>query len=219
VTDSGFVVEAVAWLLFAAAAAALASGRGTVAIGLGLPALTLTAAEWLSSSLPPAVVVVILLSALIAAGARRPAGGDGECRPAAPEAAELDGWDLDRWDLDRRDGVRWDGLGLRLTNLTRDFLGCVVPRPDRAPKIDIDDPGVAWVIDGLLGAGDLMVDADGSDEPGDLAAAILEAERRWIITRPSQGERSVGAGPLATPGRSPIAPHDVAARHRGTPRS
>jgi hypothetical protein len=218
VTDSGLVVEAVAWLLFAAALAALASGRAAAAIGLGLPALTLAAAEWLSSALPPAVVVVILLGALIAAGARRPADRDGGRRPSDPgrRPSDPEAGDLDRWD-----GRRWDGLGLRLSDLARDFLGCVVPRPGQAPKVDIGDPDVAWVIDGLLGAGDLMVGAGGNDEPEVLAAAIREAERRWIITRSGRGRkaRPTGADRLATPGRSPIAPHDVAARRRGTPRS
>jgi hypothetical protein len=113
--------------------------------------------------------------------------------------------------LGRWDGPQWERLGYRLSDLTRDFLSHVVPRPERKPKIDIRDPGVAWVIDGLLGAGDLMVAASGDDEPCVLAAAIREAERRWRIVRSrSSGPPVNAAGPDGDgdcpdrPGKSPF---------------
>jgi hypothetical protein len=85
--------------------------------------------------------------------------------------------------LGRWDAVQWDNLNARLADLTRDFLGYVVPRPGQSPKIDLCDSDALLMIDCILGAADLVVGASGDDEPQVLAAAIRDMEWRWIVIR------------------------------------
>ncbi len=209
-TGPGLTVETFAWILFAAAALAFFTGQGKLALGLGLPALCLAGAAWLSpaptgvgepgpegvpAALPP---LFPTFAAMFAAGLglwaaharwRRASTGGRATEVPYPDLTfgrALPDDETLHWfaePLGRWDGRQWDGLCARLAEVTRDFLGYVVPKPGQPPKIDIHDPDVEWVIDGLLGAADLVVGASGDDEPQILAAAIREVERRWLMIR------------------------------------
>jgi hypothetical protein len=210
VTGTGLSVEALAWSLFAAALLAFFTGQVKLALGMGLPGLCLAGIEWIFSAsagggepahrgvpaalpptLPTFVVVFVACLGLWAAHARwrrdttrgrvtefpYPDLASGKASPghgAVLGAVEP----LGRWD-----GRQWDRQCARLADLTRDFLGYVVPRPGQPAKIDTRDPDVLLMIDSLLEAADLVVGASGDDDPQILADAIREIEWRWIMIR------------------------------------
>ncbi|MCK9895132.1 hypothetical protein [Frankia sp. AgB32] len=142
-------------------------------------------------SWPLAVTVATVAATMVTAQAL--ARGPGRRRSHLPAA----GQDPDRGTT--FDHVPFDSLSDRMSVLLRDFLAAAVPRPGRPARVDLRAPATDWFVDAFTAASDLLVGTCQTDCPDPLAAAVREAERRWMLldgwTRLASGSGRAAPGP------------------------
>jgi hypothetical protein len=104
------------------------------------------------------------------AGSVRPAGRQGGLTPAGH-----------RWPaLAMATGTHVDQLAYRLHWVARDYLRETLPRPNQPARVDEDALRVSEALETAI---ELMLRPEHERRPGELAAAVREAERRWRAVR------------------------------------